>query len=57
MDFLEQAFGISLDGGNGMFEALCIASALVAITFVIYRRKALRLRRDAIGRPGIGWFT
>jgi hypothetical protein len=42
MDFIEQVFGISPDGGDGTTELAYIAALLVAITAVILRRAARR---------------
>jgi hypothetical protein len=48
MDFIEQIFGVSPDGGNGSLELLYIVSLVAAITLVsyrLYRRRANRQMR------------
>ena len=48
MDFIEQIFGVSPDGGNGSLELLYIVSIAAAITLVsyrLYRRRANRQMR------------
>ncbi|MFI0606276.1 MAG: hypothetical protein ACH37Z_00090 [Anaerolineae bacterium] len=44
MDFIETIFGISPDGGNGMFEAVLIAAAAGVIMFAVHRWRAVRRR-------------
>ena len=45
MDFIEQWFGVSPDGGDGSLEALWIAAIIVAILAIAFRRRLLgRLR-------------
>jgi hypothetical protein len=40
MDFIEQIFGISPDGGNGLFEGLLLLSLIAAaITWVAWRTR------------------
>jgi hypothetical protein len=39
MDFIEQWFGISPDGGDGSLEALWIVAILVAVAAVVFRRR------------------
>jgi hypothetical protein len=43
MDFIEQIFGVSPDGGNGSLELLyvsSIAAAIALVFFRLYRRRA-----------------
>jgi hypothetical protein len=45
MDFIEQIFGVSPDGGSGSLELLYVASIVVAAVFAIYalyRRRTLK---------------
>jgi LPXTG-motif cell wall-anchored protein len=39
MDFIEQLFGFSPDGGDGSLEFLWLAAALVAVGAFIFRRR------------------
>jgi MYXO-CTERM domain-containing protein len=39
MDFIERWFGVSPDGGNGTWEVLCIAAALLGILALAGRRR------------------
>jgi hypothetical protein len=40
VDFIEQLFGISPDGGSGSFEAMLIALPVVAVLlYVLIRRR------------------
>jgi hypothetical protein len=50
MDFIERWFGVSPDGGNGTFEALCIAAAAVGILVLAGRRQVLNFGRRWIAR-------
>jgi hypothetical protein len=43
MDFIEQIFGISPDGGSGSFEVMLLLVPLVVL-FLVYRR-VVRVRR------------
>jgi hypothetical protein len=51
MDFLEQWFHISPDGGNGLLEMLYIGAAVVVLSALALRGRVLRaplsLRRNA----------
>ncbi|MDM9622980.1 MULTISPECIES: hypothetical protein [unclassified Rhizobium] len=38
MDFIEQWFGISPDGGDGTIELLFFAIVMVLLTVVVWRR-------------------
>ena len=55
MDFIEQMFGVSPDGGNGSLELLLIlsiASAIAILCYGLYRRKANRRMHSRIeGKP------
>ncbi len=42
MDFIEQWFGITPDGGDGSLEALWIASIVVAMAAIAFRRPIVR---------------
>lgn len=39
MDFIEQWFGISPDGGDGSLELLWIAAIVVAVAVFFFRRR------------------
>lgn len=41
MDFVERIFGVSPDGGNGLFEVLIliVPLAIVLLAVVAYRRR------------------
>lgn len=39
MDFIEQWFGVSPDGGNGSLEALWIAAIIIAIVAFTFRHR------------------
>jgi hypothetical protein len=39
MDWIEQIFHVSPDGGNGALEALYFAVAFVAVVGVVFRRR------------------
>ncbi len=51
MDFLEQLFGLSLDGGTGMLELsiLVVAISVVAIKFLWLRREG----HHAVAKIGV----
>lgn len=38
MDFIEQWFGISPDGGDGTIELLFFAIVMVLLTVIVWRR-------------------
>lgn len=42
MDFIEQWFGLSPDGGDGSLEALYLVALVVLISAVVYRRQLRR---------------
>lgn len=42
MDFIERIFGISPDGGSGLFEFMLFAIPLAGIAFLYLRRRARR---------------
>jgi hypothetical protein len=49
MDFIEQIFGVSPDGGNGSLEllyVLSIAAAIALVSYRLYRRGANRQMRS-----------
>jgi hypothetical protein len=52
MDFIEQIFGFSPDGGNGLLELLLILVPLTATAVLIVRRRLARARND---RDAVGW--
>ena len=39
MNFMEQWFGVSLDGGSGSFEAATILAVLLVACVVVFRGK------------------
>lgn len=39
MDFIEQWFGVSPDGGDGSLEALWLAAIVVALLAVAFRKR------------------
>jgi hypothetical protein len=39
MDFIEQWFGVSPDGGDGSLEVLWIVGIAVAVAAVVFRRR------------------
>jgi hypothetical protein len=45
MDFIERIFGISPDGGSGLFELLLLVPFLVMAGLYL-RKRAQRLRKD-----------
>lgn len=47
MDFIERLFGVSPDGGSGLFEFLLFAVPLAAVAWLAWRRRASRRRIDA----------
>jgi hypothetical protein len=38
MNFIEQIFGVNIDGGNGQFELLLCFAVLLVLTLPIIRR-------------------
>jgi hypothetical protein len=46
MDFIEQLFGFSPDGGDGSFEFLLFALPIGGLCYLAYRRRQKRLRRQ-----------
>ena len=43
MDFLEQFFHISPDGGDGTTEFLWIAAVVFALLLILFRRRIMKL--------------
>jgi hypothetical protein len=39
MDFIEQWFGVSPDGGDGSLEVVWIVGIVVALVVVVFRRR------------------
>jgi hypothetical protein len=39
MDFIEQWFGVSPDGGDGSLEVVWIAAIVVAVAAVVFRKR------------------
>lgn len=39
MDFIEQWFGISPDGGDGSLEVLWLVGIVVSVTAIVFRRR------------------
>lgn len=52
MDFIEQLFGFSPDGGSGVVEFLLLAIPVVAVS-VMYWMRLMRSRRNNHLKPGI----
>ena len=53
MDFIEQFFGLSPDGGDGSLEMVWIAAAVVAVVALVFRRRIFTaLARRATIRRG-----
>ena len=51
MDFIEQLFGISPDGGDGSLEMLWVAAIVFAVLAIAFRRRILaRLSRRVTAR-------
>jgi hypothetical protein len=46
MDFIERIFGISPDGGSGLFEFILFAVPLAGIAFLYLRRRARRTKNQ-----------
>jgi hypothetical protein len=49
MDFIEQLFGFSPDGGSGVFEFLLLAIPVVAVS-VGYWARLMRMRRNSYSK-------
>jgi hypothetical protein len=47
MDFIEQVFGLSPDGGSGWFEFLLFAIPLAGVAWIWQRRRARQRRQEA----------
>ena len=45
MDFIERLFGVSPDGGSGLFEFLLFAAPLAGAAWLVWRRKKARSAR------------
>lgn len=45
MDFIEQLFGFSPDGGSGAFEFMLFAIPIAGIAYLVWRRKQRRSDR------------
>jgi len=45
MDFIEQIFGFSPDGGDGSFEFLLFAIPIAGLCWLGWRRRQKRLQR------------
>ena len=41
MDFIEQWFGVSPDGGDGSLEVLYIVALVVVVAAVVFRRRII----------------
>lgn len=46
MDFIEQLFGFSPDGGSGTFEFLLFAIPIIVVSILYMGRAARRKRRS-----------
>ena len=42
MDFIEQWFGISPDGGDGSLEALWIGAGVVVMLAIVFRKQIIK---------------
>ncbi len=49
MDFIEQLFGISLDGGDGSLEGMWIAAIVLAAVALAFRRRIIAALARKIG--------
>ena len=49
MDFIERLFGVSPDGGSGLFEFLLFAVPLAGAAWLIWRRKKAHTARRRDG--------
>ncbi len=47
MDFIERAFGLAPDGGNGWFEFLLFVVPLAGVALLWQRRRERQRRQDA----------
>jgi len=45
MDFVEQIFGFSPDGGDGSFEFLLFAIPIAGLCWLVWRRRQKKLLR------------
>ena len=52
MDFIERIFGISPDGGSGLFELLLFVGPLLGLAAMAALRQARRGDPRAAPRPG-----
>lgn len=52
MDFIEQLFGFSPDGGSGVVEFFLMAIPVVAVS-VMYWMRVMRSRRSNYLKPGV----
>jgi hypothetical protein len=50
MDWFEQLFGVSPDGGSGATEALYAAVAAALVVAIIARRRLVALTRKSLDR-------
>lgn len=50
MDWIEQLFGVSPDGGSGATEALYTALAAALVVAIVARRRLTGLMRKLLGR-------
>jgi len=46
MDFIERVFGISLDGGNGLYETCLLLAPVVILTLFYIRRRRIARHRQ-----------
>ena len=54
MDFIEQWFGISPDGGDGSLETLIVCAALTVVAAVVFRARILWVLRKMLGGRSVG---
>ncbi|HEX3348554.1 MAG TPA: hypothetical protein VHS58_10700 [Acetobacteraceae bacterium] len=43
MDFIEQWFGVSPDGGDGTLEVFWLVAIVVAVLAIVFRRRLIRM--------------
>jgi hypothetical protein len=43
MDFIEQWFGVSPDGGDGTLEVFWLVAIVVAVLAIVFRRRLTRM--------------
>jgi hypothetical protein len=51
MDFIEQWFNVSPDGGNGLLEALYVGVAVLAVVTLVFRARLVRMLHVDAANP------